>query len=65
MAEPKKLRHRSDHRAHRADAYPPIGDQLDAIARGFQALISGEPMPREVHDWLASRAAVKTRFRKP
>lgn len=46
--------------ALRADAYPPIGDQLDAIARGFAALAdAGLPLPAETLAWLDMLRAVK------
>lgn len=51
-------------RAERSAAYPSIGDQLDAIAKGFAAL-TPESLPQETRDWLAQLAAVKAAHPKP
>jgi hypothetical protein len=51
--------------AARRTAYPPIGDQLDAIMRGFEALSAGEPLPPEVAAWVADCQAVKSAHPKP
>lgn len=56
---PTPLRLR-DYRADRIDAYPAIGDQLDALAKGFAALRRhGVPLPDETADWLDDIARVK------
>ena len=48
----------------RAAAYPPIGDQLDAIAKSFAAL-DRSALPAETQDWLARLDAVKAAHPKP
>ncbi|MCW2248304.1 hypothetical protein M2352_003938 [Azospirillum fermentarium] len=47
-------------------AYPPVGDQLDALARCVQALAdAGAPLPPETARWLDDVAAVKAAYPKP
>lgn len=67
MAEaPRTLRHGSDYREHRAEAYPITGEALDAIAEGFRAMAAqGFHLPPKTLAWLAARDAVKARFVKP
>lgn len=44
----------------RAAAYPPHGDQLDAIWKAFnQMRLDGSPLPQEVDDMLGKVLAVK------
>lgn len=62
---PKKLHHRTDYRKHRGAAYPPVGDALDAIAKGFRALAEGKPLPAETLAWIEACEAVKATYRKP
>lgn len=53
------------HAARRA-AYPPMGDQLDAIARSLTALAdAGADLPAETRLWINACAAVKARYPKP
>ena len=66
MAEkPKTLRHASDYRTLRAEAYPITGNALDAIAEGLRSYQRGEPLTAKTIEWLDARDAVKARFRKP
>lgn len=57
---------RADYATARAAAYPPIGDQLDALAKLAAALRDAKAvaLPPEVLDWLAKVEAVKTRHPK-
>lgn len=64
MAGREVLRHRTDYRHRRAAEYPIPGDALDAIAKGFRAIMDGEPLPAETRAWVERCEAVKTRFRK-
>lgn len=62
--EGKRLKHRTDYRRHRAGAYPPITEALDAIAKGFRAMANGEPLPKATMAWVDECEAVKGRFPK-
>lgn len=44
--------------------YPSVGDQLDALWKGFAALADGKAAPAESLDMLARIQATKTRFPK-
>lgn len=49
----------------RRDAYPPIGDQLDAILKGFESLkAGGETLPAELDSIISDWNAVKTSYPK-
>ncbi|MFC4172627.1 hypothetical protein ACFOYU_11240 [Microvirga sp. GCM10011540] len=62
----KKLHHSTDYRPHRAAAYAPSGDALDAIQKGFRALLDqGIPLPPETVAWVEHCESVKARFKKP
>lgn len=61
----KTLRIETDYAARRAAEYPPIGDQLDAIAKALERSGIREHLPAETRDWLDKIAAVKARFPKP
>jgi len=52
-------------RLRRRDAYPPVGDALDAIAKGLAAYRDGKPLPPETLAWLDACAEVKRRHPKP
>lgn len=60
----KTLHIGGDHRTHRKAAFEAldIGEQLDAIAKGFEALRNLAPLPPETLAWLDARAAIKARF---
>lgn len=61
-----KIQHKEDYRARRKAAYPPIGNQLDAVMKLAQALRdAGTPLPPETAQWLAECEGVKARFNKP
>lgn len=54
------------YRIHRADAYPSIGDQLDAVWKGMIALRdAGIELPADTLGWLDEVAAVKDQYPKP
>lgn len=62
---PKTLEHKTDFRQHRARAYAPPGDALDAIQKGFRALIDqGLTLPAETVAWVEACEAVKGTFKK-
>jgi hypothetical protein len=61
----KKLRIQTDYRRHRAAAYPPMGDQLDAIAKGFRALMDqGLQLPPQTVAWVEEIKRVKATIKK-
>jgi hypothetical protein len=61
----KKLKIHTDYRERRARSYPPQGDQLDAIAKGFRALINqGIELPAETVAWVEQIERVKATFRR-
>ncbi len=50
----------------RRDAYPPVGDQLDALLKGFESLkAGGEILPTELDSILEDWSAVKTTYSRP
>ncbi|MDG3442480.1 hypothetical protein [Nitrospirillum amazonense] len=51
-------------RAARADAYPELGDVIDALCAGVEALAAGQPLPPETQAVLARRQLIKTRYPK-
>ncbi|CAG9228921.1 hypothetical protein [Burkholderia vietnamiensis] len=60
-----KIHHEVDPLPLRAAAYPDIGEQLDAIMKGFDALTQqGFQLPRETLDWIERCKAVKGRYKK-
>jgi hypothetical protein len=62
----KKLQIETDYRPHRAASYPPTGEALDAIAKGFRALMGqGMTLPPETVAWVEACEAVKAKFKKP
>lgn len=62
---PKKLHHRTNPIDHRRLAYPRTGDSVDAIMKGFRALITqGIELPDETVAWVEECEAVKKRYRK-
>lgn len=61
-----KIRHREPFGPLRARAYPPIGDQLDAILKLAQHLQStGQALPDAVANWIEECNSVKRRYPKP
>jgi hypothetical protein len=62
----KKIKITTDYRERRAKAYPALGDQIDAISKGFRALIdAGISLPPETVSWVEQVDAVKAKFKKP
>lgn len=63
---PKKLHHRTDYRHHRGASYPSSNDALDAIAKGFRALMNqGLDIGPEAKAWVEACEHVKRTFAKP
>lgn len=61
----KSVRISADPRRLRARKYMPAGDQLDAIAAGFRAILTaGMPLPSKTIEWVEHCEAVKTRLPK-
>jgi len=59
------IKHRDDPLRARAQAYPNVGDQLDAICKLAQALRDqGMNLPAEVSAWVDQCVDVKQRFPK-
>jgi hypothetical protein len=60
-----KIRHEVDPLPLRRAAYMSIGDQLDAMMKGLDALQQkGIQLPAETVDWIDHCKAVKDRFQK-
>jgi len=57
-----KLTHRKDYAEARREAYPPLGDQLDALWKALDA--SGQALPPEAQQVLDYVKSVKRRFPK-
>jgi hypothetical protein len=56
-----KLHHKVDVAPRRAADYPAVGDALDAIMKGFAALMEqGIALPAETEAWVHACQAVKT-----
>jgi len=60
-----KIRHSEPYAPLRRHAYPPIGEQLDAVLKMAQALqAQGIELPDETQAWVAQCQAVKQRYAK-
>lgn len=60
-----KIKHKEDYRPLRQGNYPAIGEQLDAIYHGFEALqMQGFILPEETLAWLEQIKGVKSTFKK-
>ena len=60
-----KIIHKEDYRPLRRQKYPDIGDQLDAIYRGFASIQKqGIRLPQETLDWMSEIKEVKDTFKK-
>jgi hypothetical protein len=54
------------YRIKRAESYPPVGNQLDAIMKMAMVLKEQNiPLPQETIDWIDSCLAVKDQYPKP
>lgn len=54
------------YRLARAEAYPPIGDQLDTILKTFNSiLLGGTDLPQDMADLLTQWRGVKDAYPKP
>lgn len=57
------IRHDADYRELRRQAYPNMGEQLDAVFKLAQYLQGkGHDLPAEVQQWIANCKEVKERF---
>ena len=60
-----RLSHKTDYRRHRIGSYPVMGDAVDAIMKGFRALIDqGIKLPPETVSWVEACEAVKQMYKK-
>ena len=59
-----RIDHQGNYAERRREAYPAIGDQLDAIWRALAAIRAGGTLPPEALEMLARIDDVKTRFPK-
>jgi len=58
-----KIKHHEPYRELRRAAYPPLGDQLDAVYKLAKHLQEkGESLPAEVCDWVEQCRLVKEKF---
>ena len=55
--------HTREYKEARQEAYPPVGDQLDALFRHFAA--DPDNVPPELQAWVDACQAVKDRYPKP
>lgn len=61
-----KIRHSEPYDRLRREAYPEVGEQLDAIAKLAAALREqGVPLPEETSRWLDRCLSVKKKYPKP
>ena len=59
------IEHKEDHAPLRRKEYPDIGEQLDAIYKGFVALKEqGIELPKETVEWLETIGNIKSTFKK-
>ena len=57
------IHHKSDYRQKRQQAYPDVGEQLDAVFKLAQHLKSqGHDLPPDVETWVANYQEVKDKF---
>lgn len=60
-----KIRHREPYAPLRESAYPPVGDQLDAVFKLAQALRDqGIVLPAQVLSWVDRCERVKLKYPK-
>jgi len=60
-----KIRHSEPYAPLRAQAYPSVGEQLDAVVKMAQALQrQGIELPEETQAWIAQCQAIKQRYAK-
>jgi len=60
-----KIEHPADYRRKRAEQYPPVGDQLDAIWSAIEALANGHPIPNDSAVMLDRLRSLRERIPKP
>ncbi|VEI25184.1 Uncharacterised protein [Bordetella bronchiseptica] len=62
----QKISYRASPAERRARAYPPIGDQLDAVMKLAAALqAAGMQLPDDVTRWVEQCQAIKRKYPKP
>ena len=60
-----KIKHKEDPIPLRMKSYPPIGDQLDALYKGFKEMQGqGQTLPESITQWLGDITQVKETFKK-
>lgn len=59
-----KITHKPNYRLMRQKAYPPIGDQLDAVYKLAKALQGTVEFPPDVLKWIADIDQVKDKLKK-
>jgi len=60
-----KINHKENPIPHRRNSYPDIGEQLDAIYKGFMYLKKrGTKFPPETMAWLDQVTQIKDTFKK-
>jgi predicted transcriptional regulator len=61
-----KIHHTKDIAKLRAAEYPDMGDQLDAVMKGFAAAqVGGMVLPDETKAWIDACQQVKKKYPKP
>ena len=61
-----KIHHATNPLKARAAAYPPVGDQLDAMMKGLAAIqAAGVALPDETKAWIEACQEVKKRYPEP
>ena len=55
---------KGDYKQSRVEAYPELGDQLDAIMKGLEAYSKGESLPQDTLDWIDTCRTIKQTYPK-
>lgn len=58
------INHKRCYKRSRCAAYPPIGDQLDAVYKLAKALEGVVELPPEVQSWVDEITSIKATFKK-
>jgi|TARA_R110000803_G_scaffold210500_1_gene282466 hypothetical protein len=48
----------------RAKEYPGLGEQLDALMKGLDAIANSQSLPVDTTNWIAACKAVKSKYPK-
>ena len=60
-----KIKHKENPIPLRQKSYPPVGDQLDALYKGFKVMQEqGQTLPVSITQWLDDITQVKETFKK-